>query len=356
MSKFNNKTPEFLISGYYGHGNFGDEAILKAIVTELRSSFPGSGITVVSNSPESIKKLHQVETIHKYDVSGILKGLMRCDMFISGGGSLLQDVTSFKSLCYYLALLFTAQVLGKKTFVYAQGIGPLKSNPARILTACVLNKTGFITVRDKNSAELLNSMGISSTVTADPVWGLEQEVLPKENTPVKVGVQLRKWASLDETGLHALAEAAIANFKDAQLQLISLQEPDDRQVSEKFREILRQNGFWGEINLISGLNTEDTINCIAGLDYLIGMRYHALLVAARYGVPSLALAYDPKVSALARETSFPCISIEDFENFDRQIKLLKGKKEEIKAALQEISDSNLQKSMQTVTYLRKILF
>jgi tripartite ATP-independent transporter DctM subunit len=56
----------------------------------------------------------------------IARAVRRCDMLISGGGSLLQDVTSSKSLHYYLAIIRFAQLLGKKVFIYSQGIGPIE--------------------------------------------------------------------------------------------------------------------------------------------------------------------------------------------------------------------------------------
>ncbi len=355
MMNFKNKSPKFLISGYYGYDNFGDEAILRAIVSEIRNKFPNSAISVISNSPERTKKLHQCESVHKYDVFGILAGLLGCDVFISGGGSLFQDVTSFKSLCYYLAVLYTAQLLHKKTFIYAQGIGPLKSRTARFLTSSVFKKVSLITLRDRNSAEILSGMGINSTVTADPVWALEYKPARKVREGLKIGIQLRKWNSLDEQRLNIIAEVIISNFKntDAEILLISLQQPGDIGVLGSLRDILVQRGFTRQIKLLSCLSIEEVIDYIASFDYMIAMRYHAGLVAAKYCVPSLVLSYDPKVTTFARQTSFPCVSVEDvtFENLDSAIKQLVYKKQEIKEILEEVSAKNPEKARENITYL-----
>ena len=51
----------------------------------------------------------------------ILRAVKKCDMLISGGGSLLQDVTSSKSLHYYLSIIRCAEFFHKKVFIYSQG-------------------------------------------------------------------------------------------------------------------------------------------------------------------------------------------------------------------------------------------
>ena len=87
------------ICGAYGHGNTGDEAILEAIITQMRSIDPGIPITVLSRKPEETAALYGVEALHSFRIPDILRVMRRTKLFINGGGSLIQDVTSSRSLC-----------------------------------------------------------------------------------------------------------------------------------------------------------------------------------------------------------------------------------------------------------------
>ena len=91
-----------LISGYYGFDNIGDESILRTLVSSLREHIPDCSLTVLSHNPTSTREKYGVEAVDRMSPVAILRAVKKCDMLISGGGSLLQDVTSSKSLHYYL--------------------------------------------------------------------------------------------------------------------------------------------------------------------------------------------------------------------------------------------------------------
>lgn len=75
---------------------------------------------------------------------------------------MLQDVTSQRSLCYYLGIIILGKMLGKKVMLFAQGIGPIRAKWARRLTSFVCSKADLITVRDKESAGGTPGNGSSS--------------------------------------------------------------------------------------------------------------------------------------------------------------------------------------------------
>ena len=151
---------KIVISGYYGFNNAGDEALLTAILASLRAIEPKADITVISGNPGNTIVKHQVKSLYRFAAVRLLQAIGEADLVISGGGSLLQDVTSKRSLIYYLSIIVAAKWKGRKVMLFAQGIGPIRNRFMRLLTRLVVNKADAITVRDRDSAEELARMGV----------------------------------------------------------------------------------------------------------------------------------------------------------------------------------------------------
>src|SRR5699024_6237709 len=109
-----------VLFGYYGFGNTGDEAILAAIIKSLQKLKENIKITVLSNNPSQTKQDYQVNAVNRWEFFQIKQAIKNADGVISGGGSLFQDITSKKSLLYYLFILKLAHYYDKPSFIYAQ--------------------------------------------------------------------------------------------------------------------------------------------------------------------------------------------------------------------------------------------
>ena len=78
--------------GYIGFDNFGDEAIASVLIANLKKN-GAEKITVLSSNPIKTANLYGVNS--EYFLK-FFKPILETDVLISGGGSLLQDVTSLK--------------------------------------------------------------------------------------------------------------------------------------------------------------------------------------------------------------------------------------------------------------------
>ena len=294
-----------LLSGYYGYGNAGDEAVLAGLVLGFRQSAEARRLelTALSGDPAKTEAEQGIRATDRYHLPTLLREIRRTDVFLSGGGSLLQDVTSAHGIFYYLGVVRLAQMLGKKTMFIAQGIGPLKLARSRRLVRSVANRLNAVTVRDPDSAQLLRDIGVTRPpieVTGDPALLLEPP--PRaERSPGAFGVALRPWPGQD-TLPDRVADACRTVLGGHRAVLLPMQPGPDRPVAEQFARSWRQGlGNPNRDTLCSperGL--EPLLANIAGCELMVGMRLHALILAAAAGVPSVALSYDPKVAAFMR--------------------------------------------------------
>ncbi len=355
---------KIVISGYYGFNNAGDEALLTAILASLREREPESEITVISGSPADTKRKHPVASVHRFSASGILGALGEADLLISGGGSLLQDVTSKKSLLYYLAVIAAARLKGCKVMLFAQGIGPIRNGIMRRLTSLVCRGVDYITVRDRDSADELLRLGIPGEkveVTADCVLTLPPVTREKGGAILReygldpekpvVGVSVRNWPD-NGNCLRELAEAlaTISRKHGAQVALLPLQFPADVEVCRQLKEQLP--AMDEQVVLLDRrFTTEEFLSLIGNFSLLIGMRLHALIFAAVAHVPLLAVSYDPKVDSFVESIAGRAVgTVENLraedvvEAADRALSCPPAEQDEHIASLRKLAERNAEQA------------
>ncbi|GIP08566.1 polysaccharide pyruvyl transferase CsaB [Paenibacillus macerans] len=342
-----------VLSGYYGFRNSGDEAVLKSILLALEEEGLTSGIdikpVVLSNDPEWTRRTYGVEAVHRMKLSEVRKAIKSSNGLISGGGSLLQDATGVMTIPYYLGFIKLAQWMGKPTFVYAQGIGPVKRKFFRPLIAAVFRRCDYISVRDAESAALLRSMGLRGgnvEVVPDPVMGLtlpegesraDSPVEPDSNENISVaapgqtegssidsvsplpvvGVSVRFW-NRQRTELTQLAEglSLLCRRKSVHIRFLPFHFPGDDEAS---RFVMERLGNVAECGCAVSIAPEtehpqDMLREVSECSLLIGMRLHSLIYAASQNVPLLGVSYDPKIDQfLGRIGSVPVGTAEELD-------------------------------------------
>ena len=298
-----------LISGYYGFNNIGDESILRTVIDNLREKLGDVGITVLSQSPQQTSEKYGVKAAQRMSIKDILRSVWQCDLLLSGGGSLLQDATSGRSILYYLFILGLAQLLGKKTFIYSQGIGPINSPRNRRLTALILRRASGIVVRDDKSRTLLLDIGVPEElihVTADPVIRVKKpdiaqglEILAREGCPKEGGKLTIGWAVKSrkpDPRFYEEIQKCILWLKEeygADSVLIPFFHDEDLSVCEAIAAALE-----GQVGCLrQKYLSEEMLSIIGSMDVLVGVRLHSLIYAAVMGVPMLGISYDPKVGS-----------------------------------------------------------
>ncbi len=300
----------FLLSGYYGFDNLGDDALLQIIVAELRTRYPFGIIDVLSAKPEETAQALGVAATPRWDQAAIRSAIARADVVLSGGGGLLQNATSLKSLLYYAGIVRGALRAGKPTMVFAQSIGPLDFwGKQTVREFC--RGLSAATVRDARSLELFAPLVPTTKVelTADPVLLYEPPETPvdlaaagldRQSDPLVV-VCVRKTANFTD-GIMAIAAAVdmLAERHGARVAFIPFGGVPDADAST---EIIRKCRSAPMLLSLTGLDA--VAAAIARAKLVIGVRLHALVLALRFGIPFLYVPYDPKITGLIDDLHYP---------------------------------------------------
>lgn len=299
-----------LLSGYYGFGNLGDEALLEVIVSRLRTRHPYAEIDVLSAKPEVTAHELRVDATPRWDTKAVRSAIERADVVLSGGGGLLQNATSLRSLIYYTGIIRAAVRAGRTTMIFAQSIGPLDFWGRTVVRETCKGIAGA-TVRDDKSKALLSSLlpDVRVERTADPAFlfeapeeavDLSAEGLGPQSDPFAI-VSVRKANGMKER-IESVARAVdrLSEQHGLRVAFLPLGGASDAEVSTMVIRKCRTAAV-----LLPEASLARAANIIRGARVLVGMRLHSLILAARQGVPFLAIPYDPKVSAFCSDLAYP---------------------------------------------------
>ncbi|MEK7277026.1 MAG: polysaccharide pyruvyl transferase family protein [Chloroflexota bacterium] len=322
----NSKT--ILIAGYYGFGNAGDEAILSAIISDLRALRSDLNLVVVSGDPAQTEAAHGVAGVLWTDIEKIMQAVAASDLVILGGGGLFHDYWGFDpdslltqhhaGIAFFGGIPLLASLLDKPLMMYAVGVGPLFSAVGQAHTRAAFDAAALITVRDPESKALLESIGVPPDrvhVTADPGFQFQPHIIPLplpfreggrgDRSRPLLAVALREWniGVLPDYWERQVAEAldVFVERHGGAIVFVPFQEgkgylQNDAAVAERVRSGMRN--IERTMMLPENSSVREKAAALSQCDLVLGMRLHSLIFAVSSAVPAVGLVYDPKVRSV----------------------------------------------------------
>ncbi len=330
-----NDVQRILVCGYYGFANTGDEAILSALLADLRTAYTNAGVTVMSGRPAATTADHGVEAVHWQDVAGMIHSAREADVMVLGGGGLFQDHHGFDeaqvltpqhgAIGYYAGFALLAPLTETPLVIYGVGVGPLHTEVGRRWTRLAFQHAAGASVRDPASLELLADIGVDTSgieVTADPAWALEiadgstaASILALEEVPEAartIVVSVRPWGDYAWAGPLAGTLDALVEELDARVVFVPFQDsprPHENDPHASLEVFHRMKHIERAAIIRGGYSVAERAALVASADLLVAMRLHSAIFGLVSGVPTIALAYDPKVSLTMSDAGLPELSI-----------------------------------------------
>ena len=305
-----------VICGAYGKGNAGDDAILVCMIRQLRRQDPDLPITVMTRQPRQTAMLTGVSTVHIFNTVAAGRVMKRSQLYISGGGSLIQNVTSNRSLMYYLYSIRQAKRAGCKVMMYGCGIGPVNGEKNQAQAARVLEENvDLIALRDRESLDTLRAFGVHTPrvqVTADPALLMEGDdaaagrylaqngLNPQGNYSLFV---LRPWDGTQEK-LSAICAAADYGWEKYGLAPLfyTLEPGRDDEITRTAAGMVT-----APCHVLPPMEDGGALCGLMGrMGLVVSMRLHALIFACAQQTRVAAISYDPKVSGFMSYLGSDC--------------------------------------------------
>ena len=294
-----------MLCGYYGEHNLGDDALLAVLLRQLPEDCRP---LITAHDQATLAAAFDAETVDRRRPAAVLAALGRCQALVLGGGSLLQDSTSFSSLLYYSLLIVVACLNKKPVLLWAQGLGPLRRRRSRRLVSFLLARISGASWRDGESARLAKQLGCRfDLVGSDPVWALQSGSWSGPGGPIVLC--WRPVASLKPPQWRLYLDAVDTLAERGERQVIWLpfhREQDSSLLDDLHNQGLVPDGLLARSSNIRPETPAEAIELLSSAALVVAMRLHGLILAALAGAPVVALSYDPKVAAAAVAIGCDC--------------------------------------------------
>ncbi len=302
-----------VIGGYFGCGNAGDDLILRGFLTALRDAAPALRVIALTGHPRADSRRFGIPCRSRKNPFSVASALLRADAFLCGGGSLLQNTTSNRSLFYYLHLLRAARLLGARPILYAAGLGPLHGDRARRKSAKTLARCQYISLRDPVSLRLAQRLGLDRALLhegADPALFLSsppdtrtafllREAGLAESTPYFCVILKGGRGTVDACRMTAAAARMIAKRYTLTPVFLVLDSKRDLHAARVAASVLGAP-------LLHLREGRDAMAILSGARFCVTMRLHAMILSSAVATVSLGVctdAHDQKIPAFAAQSA-----------------------------------------------------
>jgi polysaccharide pyruvyl transferase CsaB len=321
---------KIFIAGYYGFRNVGDEAVLSAMISSMRSLDPDLLFVVTSEEPEETEREHGVSCVRWDDYQAVVTSIMKSDLVLLGGGGLLNSYLEYDPSLFLVPghRLFSvfifgvpvlARALGKPCMIYSVGASTIEPAEAREHVRFAVDCCSEVTVRTKRSLEVLRQLGCQGqiSVTGDAAFCLSNEEIDitdyvgRNVARPLVGVSIRDWeirSDQDRTE-EAVAEALTTFTSRNGGTCVFL--PFDTGMSAgelsaddlAIDRVIKRAGPGLNHVALKGYHKPGVVSAIISkCDLVMGMRLHSVILSIKNGIPFAALQYDPKVTGMLRDS------------------------------------------------------
>lgn len=282
------KKNDAVICGYYGKGNIGDELMLGSIVKGLRNIKPSMSLCVVSGDPKKTSRQNIVTSVNRFNIPKINRMVKESGTLILGGGNILQDKTSFRSLYYYYSIVKKAKENNAKVIMLSNGIGPLVREKSKKCVKKVLEYSDYISLRDDNSIRIAKEL-CNKDIHQTYDYAISGYIPSVEDSEKKYIVFAPK--KTDEKNTDSLIRLidVLKEKYGTDIVVVPFHSKEDRNICEK---LAQHKG----VTMLDSADFVDVSELVSHAFAVVGSRLHSLVLAGNCGTPFVSISDDDKLA------------------------------------------------------------
>jgi polysaccharide pyruvyl transferase WcaK-like protein len=369
--------------GRLGSGNLGNDASLEAVLTYVRSEYPGATLDAMCSGPERVSARYDLPATHLHwlhaplqrrwprlvavalsalrvaaglwiDAWRTASWVRRHDVAIVPGMGILEAnlvIRPWQEPYSLFLLALFGRLFRTKVALVSVGASEIPLMSSRWLLTKTTRLAHYVSYRDEYSRQSMRRMGVKrkhEPVFPDLVFSLPTPELSVQPGSVAVGV-MAYWGSVADRGrrqaIHDTYLQAMKEFVhwllDAGHEVRLLIGDDDDE--PEAREILADaqqhwtGGATAPIDFQPVFSTTALMSRLASVETVVATRFHNVLVALACARPTLAVAYGNKHRALLAQMDAEefCQDIRelDVKRLKEQFTALQADSEQIARAL-----------------------
>ncbi len=289
----------------------------------------------------------------------LMRAYARADLVVAAGGGYLYTTSAIHGNVVLLITVYSfffGVLLGKPVSLYAQSIGPFAGTLQAWIVRQALSRVRLVEVREGVSRRLLDGWHLPTPVqnATDAAFLLEAcppdgglGIVGTRGKPT-IGMTVRKWFRNPDQQVEY--ERTMASFVDWLVEEWGAEvvflpqvtyaegEDDDREAA---RSVVASVARHDRVRIVEDELGPEEIKWQCGrMDYFVGTRMHSNIFALSLGVPTVAIAYQPKtrgiMAALGLEDFVVPIEDLSLETLTNRFEALSRDEAKIREHLQEV--------------------
>jgi polysaccharide pyruvyl transferase WcaK-like protein len=306
------------IAGWFGSDNYGDELLLHSLMTQVKLSEPDVELSVICADPGRVTELHKVDAVAlpvirrrqddiRYGGARVRERLRESRILILGPGTVFQERSP--SLAWpgtwplFTRLTIMARISGARVAIVGAGIREGNTPLGNACARFVGSLSDSVGVRDVFTAE---AFGSKAKVIGDVAAALPREAERWTSNSAQFAVSMRPLAASDERSLaHTISElipflasrGLAGTFMPMAAGRNASNENDLEVYQKYFAKSLNLGNFPLSLGSVSD-GISDWASSLRNNRIIIATRLHAAILAVSQAVPTVAFAYERKLSVV----------------------------------------------------------